>query len=217
MKIQEVAETIAIPLNRQYDADFMALLTSLIKTWRVKILQQKLHYKDIVQLLQSFDGELEDYKVSNLASERVTGVIKKTKYRIPLPIRNSIFQGPLYYVGTINKDQDFNYTVFQNMKFYSFNTLTANHIRYSYVNGYIYILGPSSVIAPITNIKIEGYFEEPVKPGTFNNCININVSQDPEDIFIHRDLVEAILKGVTSDLKILQPDNAKDETSNKDV
>jgi len=206
MTIKELAESMAIPINKQFDEDYMALLYSLIKNWRVKLLKQKLDHKSMLQYLQSFDLELEDYKIENLKISPISNKIKKSKYRLPKHIHNPSFNGPYWYVGSIDQVSELNYSRHENMKYIAYNKLTSLYPRYSISNGFIYVYEYDNY-----NLKIEGYFEEPVEAGKFNNCININTNVNPEELFIHRDLAQTIISGVQNDLRLLRQDTVTNE------
>jgi hypothetical protein len=207
MTIEQIAEAIAIPLNKEDNYEFLQMLYFHIVNARTELLKDKLNKYDsstLREYTQSFTIDLVKEDECHIEG----CITLRSKYKIPKHVRfNKKF--PYLYVGTVNKTSDFNYIKSEDLKFTKYNPLTSKHLRYTVMDGYLYVY--NTVL--LKRIRVEGIFENPeqiLKVADCNDCV-----EHLKDIVIPQDLIGPLMDKVTNRLRTLRQNIENDEFTQK--
>lgn len=189
MLISEIVDNIAQHFGRPFDIPFKSRIKSEVISIRAEIIKQHFNKygtypESLVTQIHSISTFSTDIGENNIVS--IGKDIKRTVLKVPSPIRMSTSSNNFIYVGTIDGKRSFGYIEPESYEDLKEDRFQKRTIRYSYINGYIYIYGSCP-----KNIRVRGIFADPYKVAILNNETEESC---PQSLEIPEDFVNLIEK-----------------------
>lgn len=137
-------------------------------------------------------------------------VILRTEDKIPSPVVTGS-SSPFEYVGGLDKSTPYGYIPLYLSSTLSSNKFTSKIPRYTYRNGYVYIITFGKWSKAIKYVNISGVFADPTKAEKFNNCVGADCYTDDDRFPVPEDMVITIQDMVSE--RILNADASRDTTT----
>ena len=207
MTLRETAEYIAARLDKPNDFVLIQQLEYSIKIWRALLIRRDAEVNQESSLyLQGMEFDLIKVDQLDPCSAVVGCPVLRSKNRIPKPVR--LKDGRLFkFVGEAGigtRKKIFSYVEPENLEYTKHNKFTANVIRYSYYNGYVYVFNNLLY----RKINIEFVFENPEE---FISCCDCY--SDDYEFPLPADMIQIIIQGIlTNEFKLKPIDQEVKET-----
>lgn len=215
--LNQIVTILAERSGRQYDLVFKRELKTIVHYWRVQILKQTIQKKasQVSYFLNPIVIEIE--QVPEIECPIKDGCVLRSKERLPKTLRTST--APFFYVGDPKfKGLGFSHSQSFNLDFvkHSRNQPT-NIVRYTFVDGYIYLYGLPS---PQRYIGVQDVFESPellktvnCETGEITNCYT-----DDNEYPLTEDLVQQLIQAIlATELRIQAQSDTKEVPLNVEV
>jgi len=205
MNVRDTTMQIVIPLNRNHDEDFLAMVDQMVIQARNKILKQRLDrrgFTHLQEVMQSVDIQLVNDDLI-ISPGYDTCKVRRTKCKIPRAIRNNT-PSRYYYLGTVDKMFPFEYIQPHEFKYAKYRDFTQNVPMFTIINEYVYIFNAPT----LKLINIQALFE---KPFLVDGVATIRfLNKGEEELVVHSDLVPDIIRMVHTALNGVQEDRVID-------
>ena len=198
MLISEITDNIAQHFGKSFDIPFKSRIKSEIISVRAEIIKQHFNKygtypESLVSQINSIATTSVDIGENNIVI--IGKDIKRTTLKVPSPIRMSTSSNNFIFVGTIDGKRSFGYIEPESYEDLKEDRFQKRTIRYSYVNGYIYIYGSCP-----KNIRVRGIFADPYKVAELNGEVEEGCPQSlniPEDFvnLTERMVIDIVQRG----------------------
>lgn len=197
LTLTELAESICIPLGKEFDRLFLESVKSSILNARAALLKQEYlktgNYNH--QLIQTIKC-IPLIKVNEIDcctyDGCTNGIILRSKDEVPKTINYKDNSSSFIYVGRSDMRKSFHYINVNEIEYIKDRAFTKNSIFYTLFNNYIWIYNTTK----ITNFNISLVPENPLDVNKYNTCHCDNTCEE-QDIIIQRDMasqIETIVK-----------------------
>lgn len=200
MSLNAIAQSYVDSVGQPYDFGLKERVKFSIKYWRATLIRRSFERQPRdTKLLQFFFVPLEMVDITDNC-DIVTGCNIKVARNIPRPISLKDTQ-PFSFLGDVKGSESFLHSSLTEIKTSACNRFNSFVTRYRFINGNAYIYGKKLS----KNIRVEGYFEDPIQAA--NLCSSSLSCVSDDDVFlIDASMIETILRGLRSgELDIKSP------------
>lgn len=189
--LNQISERIAYAKNDPFNIMLLENIKFSVKYWRSMLIRRDIERNGLSdEYLQKIWVDLE--KVDKIdPCNPSCGIILRTKYRIPKPVR--IKSDVLFkFVGGLDQNDDlvpFTYVEGEELRFTKFNRFTSKSVRFCYVNGYLEVYNNTF----FKKMLIQTPFSDPSQVNTMCDepCYNDDMEFPCPD-----DMIQQIVAGI---------------------
>jgi hypothetical protein len=200
IEIKQFAEEISTLFNKQFDFAFNQLLQSSIIGYRATILKQEFDKNGRFPRGSEESLCLEITSVSATeccVSEDLECEVRRTKYKVPKPIRTNLFSDPFLFVGTSNMERAFTYQRAENVKLVlESSKFLKDRVFYDYFNDYIYVFNYEG-----GKVGIRDVFSNPMELLELKDC---DGNPCKTDVYIDDDMKRMIKQMVLEEFRVIR-------------
>jgi hypothetical protein len=208
--IEEV-DAIAGKYEKMFDFEFKSRIQTSFLNARAEIIRREINR--IGYLPNSFLYQINctptvRVDIAECCSINLDCAVTRSRYKIPSPIRYKAGNTDFQYVGTIDGKKSFAFAMPEDLPFIVTDRWLKGAIRYTYINGYLYILNDNP-----KNIRVRAAFNNPFDFGEITDCEGNNCIYEP---IIEEDILYMVRQLVYQDLNIPYINNEQVEVKQEE-
>lgn len=207
--LNKIAYDIADSLDKPFDVRFVERIKFAVLYWRAELIRRDSEKNNISkEFLNKFVTDLVDVDIADNCAIDVGCKVKRTRYKIPRPIRQKDVDSLFAFVGSADGKKSFSMVDMELLDLYKHSKYTNKEPRFDYTNGYIYLydMSSESYRSKIKYIRIHGVFFDPRSISDVL-CDGSPCWSDDDELPIGSDMIRTITEGIIQGkLRLPNPD-----------
>jgi len=214
LTLNKITDDIADAMDKPFDVRFKERIKFAVLYWRAELIRRDGERNNISKVfLNSFVTNLIDVDYADNCVIDIGCTVKRTKDKIPVPIRPKDVDSLFQFVGTADGTKSYALTDLEMLIYYKESKFTGKAPRYVYMNGYIYVYHNKKT----KYLRVSGVFFDP-RVISEVTCDDQPCATDDDELAIGGDQIRTISDGIIQGkLRMPKPSDEEVRISDEEV